>query len=183
MIPDVSSRIMTEPPARGNYPSVLQMAAPLMVSFVMRSAFTFVDTIYAAIEGDAAVSAIGLTVPFEFIMIAIWIGLSTGLTSVLSRAMGANETRKIEQYLQVTWRLVWIVSPLFLVLGVVIWFGAPRLGLEEDEASRRVAERSKDAPPESDSRQDQCSCAAPLSDAFVSAGIFGDPMILLFMIS
>ena len=57
------------------------------------------------------------------------------------------------------------------------------LGLEEDEASRRVAERSKDAPPESDSRQDQCGCAAPLSDAFVSAGIFGDPMILLFMIS
>ena len=64
-------------------PTVLRMAGPLIVSFVMRSAFTFVDTIYAAIVGDTAVAAIGLTLPFEFIMIAIWVGLSTGLTSAL----------------------------------------------------------------------------------------------------
>ncbi len=108
------------------------MSAPLMVSFVMRSAFTFVDTIYAAIEGDAAVAAIGLTFPFEFVMIAFWVGLSTGLTSVLSRAMGAKQGRRIEQYLQATWRLAWIVSPVFLLLGAAIWFIAPQFGLEED---------------------------------------------------
>ena len=115
-----------------SYPSVLRMSGPLVVSFVMRSAFTFVDTVYAAYEGDAAVAAIGLTFPFEFAMIAVWVGLSTGLTSTLSRAMGARQGRKIEQYLAATWRLVWIVSPLFLVLGALIWFGAPRLGLADD---------------------------------------------------
>jgi Na+-driven multidrug efflux pump len=103
-----------------------------MVSFVMRSAFTFVDTIYAAIEGDAAVAAIGLTFPFEFVMIAFWIGLSTGLTSTLSRAMGARQGRKIEQYLKATWRLAWIVSPLFLALGAAIWWVAPQFGLDDD---------------------------------------------------
>jgi len=108
------------------------MSAPLMVSFVMRSAFTFVDTIYAAIEGDAAVAAIGLTFPFEFVMIAFWIGMSTGLTSTLSRAMGARQGRRIEQYLKATWRLVWIVSPAFLVIGAAIWFIAPQFGLDED---------------------------------------------------
>jgi len=108
------------------------MSAPLMVSFVMRSAFTFVDTIYAAIEGDAAVAAIGLTFPFEFVMIAFWIGMSTGLTSTLSRAMGARQGRRIEQYLKATWRLVWIVSPVFLVIGAAIWFIAPQFGLDED---------------------------------------------------
>ena len=103
-----------------------------MVSFVMRSAFTFVDTIYAAIEGDAAVAAIGPTFPFEFVMIAFWIGLSTGLTSTLSRAMGARQGRKIEQYLKATWRLAWIVSPLFLALGAAIWWVAPQFGLDDD---------------------------------------------------
>jgi len=103
-----------------------------MVSFVMRSAFPFVDTIYAAIEGDAAVAAIGLTFPFEFVMIAFWIGMSTGLTSTLSRAMGARQGRRIEQYLKATWRLVWIVSPAFLVIGAAIWFIAPQFGLDED---------------------------------------------------
>ncbi len=123
---------MTNSESTSQYPSVLRMSAPLMVSFVMRSAFTFVDTIYAAIEGDAAVAAIGLTFPFEFVMIAFWVGLSTGLTSALSRAMGAHQGRRIEQYLQATWRLAWVVSPLFLLLGAAIWFVAPRGGLEEE---------------------------------------------------
>lgn len=113
-------------------PSLLRMSVPLMVSFVMRSAFTFVDTVYAAYEGDAAVAAIGLTFPFEFVMIAFWVGLSTGLTSTLSRAMGANQGRRIEQYLATTWRLVLLVSPLFLVIGALIWFAAPRAGLDPD---------------------------------------------------
>ncbi len=123
---------MAPPESSQPYPSVLRMSAPLVVSFLMRAAFTFVDTIYAATIGDAAVGAIGLSLPFEFLMIALWVGLSTGLTSCLSRSMGAREGRKIEQYLKVTWILVLIASPFFLLLGAAIWFAAPRMGLEED---------------------------------------------------
>jgi putative MATE family efflux protein len=123
---------MSQAAAQKQDPSLLRMSGPLMVSFIMRSAFTFVDTVYAAYEGDAAVAAIGLTFPFEFVMIAFWVGLSTGLTSTISRAMGAHQGRKIEQYLKATWRLVWIVSPLFLLIGAAIWFAAPRQGLDTD---------------------------------------------------
>ncbi len=111
--------------------TLLRMAAPLVVSFLMRSAFTFVDMAYAATIGDAAVAAIGLTFPLEFLMIAIWVGLSNGLTSALSRTMASGEGGKIEQYLGACWNLVRIVSPLFLLLGLVIGFLAPRFGLEE----------------------------------------------------
>jgi putative MATE family efflux protein len=110
------------------------MAAPLMVSFVMRAAFSLVDTVYAATIGDAAVAAVGLTAPFEFLMIAVWVGLSTGLTSALSRAMASREPRKIEQYLRASWRLVRLASPAFLALGLAIWPLAPRLGLRHDVA-------------------------------------------------
>ena len=67
------------------------MSGPLVISFWMRAVVTFVDTIFAAFLGDRAVAAIGLTVPLEFLMIAAWVGLSTGMTSALSRAMGAGE--------------------------------------------------------------------------------------------
>lgn len=110
--------------------SVLRMAGPLMVSFTMRAAFTFVDTVYAAWIGDSAVAAIGLVVPFEFLMIAIWVGLSTGLTSALSRSIGSHENRKVDQYLRASWRLVWIVSPVFGFIGIGLAFGASRLDLE-----------------------------------------------------
>ncbi|MCP3979851.1 MAG: MATE family efflux transporter [bacterium] len=116
-------------------PSVLRMAAPLVVSFWMRAVVTFVDTIFAALIGDAAVAAIGLTVPFEFLMIAIWVGMSTGLTSGLSRAMGARQGVQVEQYLSATRRIVAAVLPLFTLVGVAIWFGAHKVGLESDVAS------------------------------------------------
>lgn len=108
------------------------MAAPLVVSFVMRAAFTMVDTVYAATLGDAAVAGIGIAVPFEFFMIAIWVGVSTGLTSCLSRAMGAGEGTKIQQYLSAAWKLVWIVAPVFLALGAWIWLAFPRGALTDD---------------------------------------------------
>src|SRR5262245_33352895 len=105
-------------------PSILRMAAPLVVSFWMRSLFTFVDTIYAATLGDASVAAIGLSLPFEFLMIAVWVGLSTGLTSRLSRAMGARQDAMIDQYLRASWRMVLAIVPPFALLGFACWPGA-----------------------------------------------------------
>ena len=113
-------------------PSVLRLAAPLVISFWMRSAFTFVDTIYASTIGDAAMAAIGLTVPVEFLLIAVWVGLSTGLTSSLSRAMGSGDGPKIAQYLKTGWRLVLLIAPVFMAMGLCIWFLAPGLGLSAD---------------------------------------------------
>ncbi len=85
---------MTSKPAISG--SVLSMAAPLVVSFWMRAAVTLVDTVYASFLGDSAVAAIGLTIPLEFLMVAAWVGLSTGLTSVLSRSMGSREDAMVE---------------------------------------------------------------------------------------
>ena len=111
--------------------TILQMAAPLVVSFWMRSLFAVVDTFYAGTLGDAAVAAIGLTLPFELAMIAVWVGLSTGLTSNLARAMGARDEARIQQALATTWRLVYAVMPVFALLGGACWIFAPRIAGSE----------------------------------------------------
>jgi Na+-driven multidrug efflux pump len=109
--------------------SILKMAAPLVVSFWMRSLFTFVDTVYAAYLGDAAVAAIGFSIPLEFILIACWVGVSTGLTACLSRAMGAREGARIDQLLSTTRRIIWALMPMFAGLAVILYLGAEHLGL------------------------------------------------------
>lgn len=114
---------------RAGSPSILKMAAPLILSFWMRSLFTFVDTIYAKTLGDEAVAAIGLSIPFEFLMIALWVGVSTGLTSNLSRAMGAREGGRIEQLLEAARRIVWCLIPAFFALGVGVYLWAPHSNL------------------------------------------------------
>jgi putative MATE family efflux protein len=108
-------------------PGILQMAAPLVVSFWMRALFTFVDTIYASTLGDASVAAIGLSLPWEFLMIAAWVGLSTGLTSNLARAMGAREETKLKQYLRASRTLVLWCIPVFAALGAGLGLFASRL--------------------------------------------------------
>jgi Na+-driven multidrug efflux pump len=110
------------------------MAAPLVVSFWMRSLFTFVDTAYAATLGDAAVAAVGLSIPFEFLMIACWVGVSAGLTSHLSQAMGARQGARIEQLLATTRRIIWALVPIFLLIAAGAYFSAPHLGLDPEVA-------------------------------------------------
>jgi putative MATE family efflux protein len=114
------------------------MTLPLVVSFWMRSLFTFVDTYYASFLSDAAVAAIGLSFPFEFMMIAVWVGLSTGLTSNFSRAMGAGEETKLRQYLKATWTLVLLCVPVFLLLGAACWAFAGKLS-PDHEVARQFA--------------------------------------------
>ena len=113
---------------------ILRLAAPLILSFWMRSLFSFVDTIYAATIGDSAVAAVGLSVPLEFLMIACWVGASTGLTSTLSRAMGARDDVRIAQLLGAARHLVYALVPFFIVVGAAVWLIAPRLGLDPETA-------------------------------------------------
>jgi Na+-driven multidrug efflux pump len=115
-------------------PTLLMMTLPLIVSFWMRSLFTFVDTYYASFLSDAAVAAIGLSFPFEFMMIAVWVGMSTGLTSNFSRAMGAGEETKLRQYLKATWTLVLLCIPVFLLMGAGCWVFAGKLSPDREVA-------------------------------------------------
>jgi Na+-driven multidrug efflux pump len=102
--------------------SVLLLAAPLILSFWMRQLFTFVDTYFAATIGDHAVAGIGLAYPYEFLYVAFWVGTSTGMTSLISRAMGAHEGERFDQILRTTRRIVLVIIPVMFTLGVAIWF-------------------------------------------------------------
>ncbi|MCZ6777731.1 MAG: MATE family efflux transporter [Acidobacteria bacterium] len=133
-MPSISSEGPAAPARSGAVPSILQMAAPLVVSFWMRALFSFVDTIYAAYLGDAAVAAIGLSIPLEFLLIACWVGVSTGLTSNLSRAMGIRAGARIDQLLAVTRRIIWVLVFFFLLLAAGVLIGGGRLGLDPKTA-------------------------------------------------
>jgi len=107
--------------------SVLRLAWPLVLSFTMRSLFSFVDTAFAATIGDEAVAAIGLSFPLEFLLIAFWVGTSTGMTSLLSRAMGAHEGERFAQVVATTRRIVAVLIPVFFAIGVGVWVVTPYL--------------------------------------------------------
>jgi Na+-driven multidrug efflux pump len=124
---------MTEAPRRPA--TLLRLAAPLMVSFTLRSLLTAVDLPYGALLGDAAVAAMGLAFPLEFVFLACWIGLSGAMTSHLSRAMGARREERMAAIVRATTRLVVTVSALFLALAAAVWAVTPHLGLDAEVAA------------------------------------------------
>ena len=114
-----------------SHPSILRMAGPLILSFQMRSLFTFVDLAFAATLGDAAIAAVGgLSFPYEILMIACWVGVSTGMTANLSQAMGRRQGARIEQILSVSRLIVWALVPVFSAIAAWIYFGAYHMGLD-----------------------------------------------------
>ncbi len=123
---------MTSTPSQPT-PSVLRLAAPLVFSFWFRAAFQWVDTIYASTLdslGDASIAAIGLTAPFDFLMIACWVGTSNGLTSRLAAAMGAREGAKVDQLIASTRKILKWVQVAFLAIAAGIYLSAHSFGLD-----------------------------------------------------
>ncbi|MBT3340204.1 MAG: MATE family efflux transporter [Planctomycetes bacterium] len=116
---------------------ILKLTGPLVISFWLRSAFAWVDTIFASVLhdaqgqalGDASIAAIGLTLPFMFVQTAVWVGTSNGLTARLAAAMGAGESGKIEQLKRAGIHLIWGLNGLFALFAVAVWFLSPHVGL------------------------------------------------------
>lgn len=115
--------------------SLFSLAWPLMISFTARSLLTSIDIPYGSRIGDAAVAAIGLYFPIEFVFIACWVGTSAALTSHLSKAMGERHEARLAQLLGTATRIVVLLSGGFLALAGLLWLFADRLPLEPATAA------------------------------------------------
>lgn len=111
-------------------PTLLWLAAPLMLSFTIRSLLTSVDLPYGSLLGDAAVAAMGLAFPLEFVVIACWVGLSGAMTSHLSRAMGERSEERLTRVVRATTHLVMALVALFLAGAGAVFLAADHLGLD-----------------------------------------------------
>ncbi len=123
---------------------IIALTGPLIISFWLRSAFGWVDPFFAAnltdelgnLIGDPSMAAIGLTLPFEFMMIACWVGTSNGLTSRLAKAIAAGENAQLEQLKKAARQITWALNGLFLCLAGSIWWLSPKLGLDPAVATQ-----------------------------------------------
>lgn len=113
---------------------LVQLAAPLVISFWLRDAFQLIDVPFASLFGEGALAALSLTEPFGFLLIACWVGASNGLTARLADAMGRGEHARVEQLKRAARRITFALIAAFVALGVAIWFGAEHVGLDPEVA-------------------------------------------------
>lgn len=115
---------------------LLVLAGPLVLSFWLRSAFGWIDTIFASTLqdadggelGDASIAAIGLTLPLEFLLTACWVGASNGVTARLASAMGEGASGKVTQLKRAAVKVISGLALFFLGVSAVVWFTSDAMG-------------------------------------------------------
>lgn len=103
---------------------VLNMSLPLMFSLLIQSLYNIVDSIFVAQIGEDALTAVSLAYPVQILMIAVSVGTSVGINSLLSRSVGAKEYETTENTATTGLMLAIIGTVVFMILGLFCtgWF-------------------------------------------------------------
>ena len=97
---------------------VINMSLPLMFSLLIQSLYNIVDSIFVAKISENALTATSLAYPVQLFMVAVAVGTSVGVNSLLSRTLGAQEYEKAGTIATTGILLSVISSFVFIILGI-----------------------------------------------------------------
>lgn len=71
------------------------MSLPIIISMLVQAIYNIVDSIFVARLSEKALTAVTISFPIQNIIIAFSVGLSIGVSALLSRYLGMkNEKRR-----------------------------------------------------------------------------------------
>lgn len=115
---------------------LFKMSAPMMVSMLMLALYNVVDSIFVSRVSEAALSALSLAYPIQFLMLALNIGTNVGVTALVSRSLGEKNFDNANNYARHGLIIAFIYFVLFAILGYFFTDDFFKL-ITNDEAIRR----------------------------------------------
>ena len=114
---------------------VPKIAIPIMISMLVQALYNVVDSIFVARFDANALTAVSLAMPVQMLMIAVGVGLATGINSLMSRRLGE---KRPDEARAAAWNGLFMELcgfVLFLIFG--LFFARPvfdslSAGLEEN---------------------------------------------------
>ena len=88
-----SERLLKRPVGR----TLIELAVPMMIGLAAVILFNVVDMLYVGRLGAPQLAAMGFTFPVVFLIMTFTLGLGTGVTSVISRALGAGDRTEVRR--------------------------------------------------------------------------------------
>ena len=99
---------------------LVRMSLPMMISFFIQAMYNIVDSMFVARISEHALTAVSLAFPMQMIVVAISVGMTTGVSAVWARYMGMGRQDKASATIRTMTALCSIVSVLFIVLGIFV---------------------------------------------------------------
>ena len=94
------------------------MSLPLMFSLLIQSLYNIVDSIFVARISEEALTATSLAFPIHILMIAVGVGTSVGVNSLLSRSIGAKNEAATGKAAATGVVLALMSTAVFLLFGL-----------------------------------------------------------------
>ncbi len=97
---------------------VLSMSFPIMISMMVQALYNVVDSIFLAQYSEAALTAVSLAFPMQNLLIAVAVGTSLGVNSLLARKLGAKDYVGAEKAANNGLTLSFFSWILFAIIGL-----------------------------------------------------------------
>lgn len=102
---------------------IIYFVVPLILTALLQQAYNTVDLLIVGNLSDSlSMAAIGATASLIFMMLGLFMGLSTGVSVIVAQAFGAKDRARTSRAVHTTYALA-ILSGLFLT--IFAWFSAP----------------------------------------------------------
>ncbi len=98
---------------------LLDMALPVLLGITTMMGQAFIDAYFLGKVGDRALAAHAFSFPILMIVTSVAIGMGAGTSSVVARAIGANDMRRARRLATDSLMLSFLITAAFCVLGVL----------------------------------------------------------------
>ena len=120
------------------------IALPVMAGMAIQTMYSIVDMLFIGRLGGDSITAVAFNMPLYFFVMGITFGVATGLTSSISRAIGAEDKKRADNAAEhgiligLFLGITLTIFGLFLGKDVLSMLGAPDEMLEESWSYLRV---------------------------------------------
>ena len=104
--------------------AIIKLSIPMIVAMSVHTLYSFVDGLWVAGLGPDALSAVGFTFPFFFMLMALSAGLGVGGSSAVSRMIGRKDKGGADAVATHTMVLMLLTS---LVIALPFFIFAPAI--------------------------------------------------------
>jgi putative MATE family efflux protein len=99
--------------------TLIRLTIPMIFGMIGMVAFNLVDTIFVGRLGTKELAALSFTFPVVLVVNSIALGLGTGASAVISRAIGEGDSRTVKRLTTDTLVLSVVVVMIFVILGLL----------------------------------------------------------------
>lgn len=97
---------------------IITLSVPLVLSLFVQVLYGLIDSFYIAKLGNAALTAISLSMPVQYLISGVGAGIGIGINSLISKKLGQKDPDGILLCVGNGLWIVWIASILFALLGM-----------------------------------------------------------------